>query len=109
MNHGRVVQVGTPADLFEAPLTRFVGYFIGTPAMNFLAAEARDGEVRFDGIIVAGGNAGHVPLGPVTIGIRPEYVEFTNSPGRNVFRRRWWTSSILAASASSTWSRPAGR
>jgi len=84
MNHGRVVQVGTPADLFEAPLTRFVGYFIGTPAMNFLAAEARDGEVRIDDIVVAGGNAGHVPSGPVTIGIRPEYVEFTDSPGRNV-------------------------
>ena len=24
MNHGRVVQMGMPADLFEAPLTRFV-------------------------------------------------------------------------------------
>ncbi len=75
--------MGTPADLFEAPLTRFVGYFIGTPAMNFLAAEARDGEVRFDGIVVAGVPAGRAPSGPITIGVRPEYVEFTDSAGRN--------------------------
>lgn len=84
MNHGQVVQMGAPADLFEAPLTRFVGYFIGTPAMNFLAAEARDGVVRFEGIVMAGVPAGDVPSGPITIGIRPEYVEFTDSPGRNV-------------------------
>jgi len=84
MNHGRVVQMGMPADLFEAPLTRFVGYFIGTPAMNFRAAEARDGIVRLDGMVVAGVAAGHVPSGPITVGIRPEYVEFADSPGRNV-------------------------
>ncbi len=83
MNHGRVVQMGTPADLFEAPLTRFVGYFIGTPAMNFLPAEARDGEVRFEGILMDGVPAGHLASGPVTIGIRPEYVAFTDGPGRN--------------------------
>lgn len=84
MNHGRVVQVGTPADLFETPLTRFVGYFIGTPAMNFLPADARDGEVRFEGILIDSVPASNVPSGPISIGIRPEYVEFTGGPGRNV-------------------------
>lgn len=87
MNHGRVVQVGTPADVFEAPVTAYVGYFIGTPAMNFLAAEAGDGELRFDGAVISGVSAG-APPGPVTIGIRPEYVEFADGPGRNVLPAR---------------------
>ena len=38
MNEGRVLQVGTPAELFEAPAHTFVGYFIGSPGMNFLPA-----------------------------------------------------------------------
>jgi glycerol transport system ATP-binding protein len=36
MYEGRVVQQGTPQELFETPLHRFVGYFIGSPGMNFL-------------------------------------------------------------------------
>jgi putrescine transport system ATP-binding protein len=30
MNHGRIVQVGTPADIYESPATRFVADFIGS-------------------------------------------------------------------------------
>ena len=36
MDNGRVVQMGTPQELFENPAHRHVGYFIGTPSMNFL-------------------------------------------------------------------------
>ena len=34
MDEGEIVQVGTPQELFERPMTTFVGYFIGAPAMN---------------------------------------------------------------------------
>ena len=34
MDQGEIVQVGLPKDLFERPKTTFVGYFIGSPAMN---------------------------------------------------------------------------
>jgi len=37
MNSGRVVQVGTPEDIYGRPANRFVADFIGT--MNFLAGE----------------------------------------------------------------------
>ena len=30
----RVVQSGTPAELFDKPAHTFVGYFIGSPGMN---------------------------------------------------------------------------
>ena len=37
MRAGRIEQEGSPLDLFERPLTRFVAGFFGWPKMNFLA------------------------------------------------------------------------
>lgn len=45
MNHGEVVQQGDPQTLFENPLTEHVGYFIGSPAMNFMPATRAEGGV----------------------------------------------------------------
>ncbi len=36
MNHGIIEQVGSPQEMYEAPKTRFVAGFIGSPAMNFV-------------------------------------------------------------------------
>lgn len=36
MHEGEVVQVDTPQALFENPAHTFVGYFVGSPGMNFL-------------------------------------------------------------------------
>jgi len=74
MQDGEVVQVGTPVELFERPAHTFVGHFIGSPGMNVLPCEVRDGRVFFNGV--------HLPVeGSVTqnavkteIGIRPEYI-----------------------------------
>lgn len=50
MNEGRVVQVGTPAELFDRPQHIFVGHFIGSPGMNVLPANrGSDGELRVGG------------------------------------------------------------
>ena len=38
MNGGQVLQVGTPAELFDRPDHTFVGHFIGSPGMNLLPA-----------------------------------------------------------------------
>ena len=43
MQDGEVVQVGSPVDLFERPAHTFVGHFIGSPGMNILPCEIRDG------------------------------------------------------------------
>ena len=38
MNEGKAVQIGTPDDLFERPEHTFVGYFIGSPGIEFMPA-----------------------------------------------------------------------
>jgi putrescine transport system ATP-binding protein len=46
MNHGRIVQVGTPADIYESPATRFVADFIGSVNMF----EGRVSDERAEGV-----------------------------------------------------------
>jgi multiple sugar transport system ATP-binding protein len=43
MNSGRIEQIGTPHELYHNPKTRFVAGFIGSPAMNFMAARVVNG------------------------------------------------------------------
>ncbi|MGN6471922.1 MAG: ABC transporter ATP-binding protein [Rhizobiaceae bacterium] len=38
MHEGRIQQVGTPDELYDAPANRFVASFLGTPAMGFIEA-----------------------------------------------------------------------
>ena len=39
MRTGKILQLGQPLDIYQTPVDRFVGGFIGNPPMNFLAAE----------------------------------------------------------------------
>ncbi len=39
INEGRIVQIGTPEEVYNKPATIFVGGFLGNPPMNFLEAE----------------------------------------------------------------------
>jgi multiple sugar transport system ATP-binding protein len=39
MRAGRIVQLGDPIAVYDSPADRFVGGFLGSPPMNFLAAE----------------------------------------------------------------------
>ncbi|MEO5758642.1 MAG: sn-glycerol-3-phosphate ABC transporter ATP-binding protein UgpC [Mesorhizobium sp.] len=79
MHGGRIEQVGTPTDLYDRPVNKFVAGFLGSPSMSFLS-----------GRFVRGGSGGSVRLGDdrsvpvaktrpdgedVTIGIRPEAFE----------------------------------
>ncbi|MCC5956647.1 MAG: ABC transporter ATP-binding protein [Natronohydrobacter sp.] len=74
MHDGRVVQLGTPEELFDTPEHTFVGYFIGSPGMNLIEAEVAGNVAHCAGHAVPlGGN--YKPLkGRVQIGIRPEFV-----------------------------------
>ncbi len=73
MQDGVVVQIGTPVDLFERPAHTFVGHFIGSPGMNVLACEIRDGAAFFGGAPVATVNRAEA-RGRTEIGVRPEFV-----------------------------------
>jgi multiple sugar transport system ATP-binding protein len=37
MNEARIHQIGTPGDLYDVPVDKFVASFIGTPAMGFVS------------------------------------------------------------------------
>jgi multiple sugar transport system ATP-binding protein len=76
LNAGKVEQIGSPLDLYNTPVNRFVAGFIGSPRMNFLAVHGEryeGGRVRVHG--------GHVTLNtlphgtPSEIGVRPEHLE----------------------------------
>ena len=41
LHEGKILQTGTPQDLVERPAHEHVGYFIGSPGMNFLALGAK--------------------------------------------------------------------
>jgi sn-glycerol 3-phosphate transport system ATP-binding protein len=69
MNAGRVEQVGSPKELYDAPATVFAAGFIGTPPMNLLsAADVSHG----DGI------APGTDQSDLLIGVRPESMQLTS-------------------------------
>jgi glycerol transport system ATP-binding protein len=89
MNDGRAVQIGSPADLFERPEHTFVGYFIGSPGMNFLPAAIDGATALVDGHrIPLGGAYPSLPPGKVQIGIRPDFALLTRGAGVPVQVRR---------------------
>jgi glycerol transport system ATP-binding protein len=77
MHDGRVVQSGTPAELFDKPAHTFVGYFIGSPGMNIVPAEVRGREARISGHVIALNRSyDHLPSGArIEVGVRPEFVD----------------------------------
>ncbi|WP_417726358.1 ABC transporter ATP-binding protein [Roseovarius sp.] len=77
MHDGRVVQMGTPQELFERPEHTFVGYFIGSPGMNLLDAQVTGTKAVVQGVEIPLGADYARPTGRVQIGVRPEFVRLT--------------------------------
>jgi multiple sugar transport system ATP-binding protein len=84
LKDGRLEQVGTPIELYEHPVNRFVAGFIGAPRMNFLDATVRgagDGGVLIElkalpGIVCVPAAAHALAEGTrVALGIRPGGVQ----------------------------------
>jgi glycerol transport system ATP-binding protein len=79
MYEGEIVQVGTPQELFENPTHKFVGYFIGSPGMNFLPCTLDGNTAQVDGAFIKLDDdtavLGNKAQGKLEIGIRPMYLE----------------------------------
>jgi multiple sugar transport system ATP-binding protein len=87
LNEGLIQQVGTPDELYEHPVNRFVAGFIGTPAMGFLPVR-RTEEGTADGAEKAVLRGAGIRLRPgpeqvaalpaatraFTVGVRPEHL-----------------------------------
>ncbi len=79
MSAGRLMQVGTPREVYEQPANVFVAQFIGTPPMNLLKAQVTEGGSRLEGEgfqlpVPAALRAVTAPRTgkAVTVGLRPE-------------------------------------
>ncbi|MCA3449958.1 MAG: ABC transporter ATP-binding protein [Rhodobacter sp.] len=81
MNHGEVVQMGSPIELFERPATEHVGWFIGSPAMNFLPALREGDRIIVPGTTLSVAAPATLPQGDLKIGFRPEHAMLGSSGG----------------------------
>jgi multiple sugar transport system ATP-binding protein len=87
MSDGLLQQVGTPQQLYDHPINRFVAGFIGSPSMNFVETDVPDG----DGEIQTADLTVPVPAafkegmagmdGKVVVGFRPEHLELGEVEG----------------------------
>jgi multiple sugar transport system ATP-binding protein len=80
LNHGHLIQVGSPKDIYDNPRDTFVASFVGSPPMNLIEGKLSKGkaifapksfELPYDGAAKAGTPTDDRPL---TFGIRPEDV-----------------------------------
>lgn len=93
MYQGKIVQFGSPQELFERPNHTFVGYFIGSPGMNFIPIEKSDkaeGGVCYQNIHLSISEPQHAALQHtdstnLKLGIRPEFVELSEKFQPNSF------------------------
>jgi multiple sugar transport system ATP-binding protein len=85
LHHGRVVQVGTPEQIWQEPENAFVAKELGQPEINLIDAEVVDGQVRQ----IGGGIEFAVPRDVelqrgqrVRLGIRPSDLELVTADSR---------------------------
>jgi multiple sugar transport system ATP-binding protein len=87
MNAGRIVQLDSPLEVYDQPADTFVGGFVGTPPMNFLAAELSPDGAAGPVVNLSGGS---FPAGPsaaaltgrkLILGIRAESIVVEPAPG----------------------------
>ncbi len=79
MFEGKVVQVGTPEELFEKPQHTFVGHFIGSPGMNVLPCENINDQPHCLGVSLGLVEKSRGQEGVLEVGVRPEFVFFDSS------------------------------
>jgi multiple sugar transport system ATP-binding protein len=75
LKDGILQQVDTPLDLYDNPKNKFVGGFMGSPAMNLIDADIADGGARIGDYVVPIRREILAKAGDdktITVGIRPE-------------------------------------
>ena len=94
MNEGRILQLGTPTEIYERPCNRFVADFIGQT--NFLEGTLQriDGgvaEVEIPGSGVVRGRvaSGEPPSGMVTLAVRPERLSLASELPAGIVPAGW--------------------
>ena len=86
MSEGEVVQTGSPKELFERPNTTFVGYFIGSPAMNLFESEATSNDsVKINNTLIkTNTNLSNLKSKKIKLGIRSEFIKIAKDQNENL-------------------------
>ena len=104
MDKGEVMQVATPAEIYEAPVSRFVADFVGNVNLLEGTVEAREGDKATiagkSGARIAVENAGDATNGSnVAFAIRPEKIRVSSKPPadgpNNVMEGEIWDLAYL--------------
>jgi multiple sugar transport system ATP-binding protein len=94
MNAGRIIQLDTPLAVYDHPADTFVGGFVGTPPMNFLAAEVTPNGAVGPLVNLSGGS---FPAGPaanglagrkLVLGIRAESIVVEPAPAEGLIEAK---------------------
>ncbi len=86
MNHGEIVQVGTPTDIYEYPISRFVADFIGSVNMfeGRLVEDEPDyvrvASAELGGVFHVGHGVSAAPDATVWVALRPEKIQISTEP-----------------------------
>jgi multiple sugar transport system ATP-binding protein len=92
MEAGRILQLGTPAELYDRPADLTVARFIGSPPINLLpAAPEADGTLRLGGLVLRAAGA------VATLGIRPEALRLARAEAPGLLAARLRRAENLGA------------
>jgi multiple sugar transport system ATP-binding protein len=85
MRDGYLQQVAPPMELYRHPANKFVGEFVGSPAMNFLTADLQpDGSAVVSGARISRVSTKAPASGRVILGVRPHDISIV-APGAGDF------------------------
>lgn len=96
MNEGVVQQIGTPEEVYGRPANLFVAGFIGTPPMNLIPAQVRDG------LLIVAGAPLPVSLPPgapedVVLGVRPQDVTMAKAGDPGTIPGKVWMVELIGS------------
>lgn len=105
LNEGHIEQVATPQELYARPQNLFVAQFIGSPEMNIISGDLKNGQFSNSSFTIP---LGSQHQGPVMLGLRPEDVRlgekgwpvkiefFENHGSYGLYHLRWGSVPLKA-------------
>jgi multiple sugar transport system ATP-binding protein len=76
LNEGKIIQVGTPEDIYDRPASTFVAQLVGSPRINLYPARQENGtiSIKDSDVLLQAAGGSKLPA-DFLVGIRPESVK----------------------------------
>jgi multiple sugar transport system ATP-binding protein len=78
LDHGRILQIGTPTDIYDSPATAVVAQLVGTPRINLFSATSSNGSFAVDSSNLHFTRGRSDIPARFTLGVRPEDVRLAD-------------------------------